>query len=323
MPADKSGMVVTVGENVVDIFKQGDGLLKPVPGGSPLNIAVAMGRLGVRASYAMPLSEDSFGTDMLAYLSENNVAYLPTSRVPRPSGLAMVAVSPDGQPDYSFYRTGSADTDLQPGELPALSPDVTHLQIGGSPALGDDHCGDMLLEWALQADKRVSLSLDPNVRPALIDDHGRFVERCEKLHRRCKISRMSDEDAQYMYNTGDPVEVTERMHDQGVELAILTLGANGAYFATRSLKLLVPVVSSLAVHDTVGAGDCFYGALLATLFERGLLGAGTLADVDEAQLREIGTFACACAALNCTQVGCNPPAREEVDQLAAQMMASD
>ena len=315
-------MIVTIGENVVDIFKQEDGLLRPVPGGSPLNIAVTLARLGVEASYGMVFSDDALGSDMLAHLRANKVGYLPGAQVARPSSLAMVAVAADGQPAYSFYRKGCADVDLQPGDLPALPPEVVHVQVGGSPLIGEDHCGDMLLEWVERIAPDVSLSLDPNVRPSLIADHGRFVARCEKLHRRCKIVRLSDEDATYMYASADPARITSHLLEQGVELAILTLGDRGVYIATPRCRFELAAADAGKVRDTVGAGDCFLGALLALLHERGLLGTSELATLDEARLRELGIFACACSALNCTQVGCNPPAREEVDALAARLAAS-
>ena len=244
-------MIVTCGENVVDMIMRPDGLYKAVPGGSPLNIALALARLGVPSGYAMPVSSDLFGAELVSALEREGVGYLPPVRPDRPTGLAIVKVADDGQPDYSFYRQGAADIDLQPGELPSLGGDVVHLQVGGSPSLGHAHCGDVLCEWVGTVPDSVSLSVDPNVRPALVDDRQAFLRRCDELAGRCSVFRLSDEDARYMY--GDVEAGKVAAGDCFYASTLSWLLDNGALAKDRACGLGEDMLRDLGRHAAAAA----------------------------------------------------------------------
>ena len=308
-------MIVTAGENVVDMIGKQGGAYQSVPGGSPLNIALALGRLDVECGYAMPISSDKLGDDLLSALEREGVRYLPPVRPDRPTGLALVFVAEEGQPSYSFYREGAADIGIQPGELPELASGVAHLQVGGSPSLGHDHCGDMVTEWALGLDPSISMSLDPNVRPALVVDKGRFLERCDRLMGRCSICRLSDEDARYMYGGAEPDEVADIVLAKGVALAVVTLGAKGALLATASERVRVGQAKPGRIKDTVAAGDCFLAAMLSWMHERDCLRADRTSSLPASALEEVGNYAAAGAAINCSRDGCDPPTRKDIEDL--------
>src|SRR5262249_27257474 len=93
--------------------------------------------------------------------------------------------------------------------------------------------------------------------------------------------------------------------DRGVGAVVTTLGARGARIVTREMTADVPAFPANAI-DTVGAGDCFSGALAAALAEgRDLEGAVR--------------FACAAASISVTRRGAQPsmPRRVEIDALLA------
>lgn len=310
-------MIVCCGENVVDLVMRPDGSYHPVAGGSALNIALGLGRLGVAVGYAMPISADALGSFLLEALAAAAVRYLPTVRPQRPAGLAMVSVMPDGQPAYGFYRHGVADTDLVAGELPHLGSEVTHLHMGGSPSLGHDVSGDMLVEWAKDQDVNLTVSLDPNVRPDLVADRGRFLARCDLVLERCSVCRLSVEDAQYMFAITDPDATADLLLSRGVLLAVVTQGDKGAVLATAATRVNVNFPAPAKVQDTVGAGDTFMSALLAELSASGKLAVQPLAALSKDELWRFGRFATAAAAINCTRKGCVPATRQEVCRLLA------
>lgn len=59
---------MVVGEALVDIVKDSTGTQTVHPGGSPLNVAVGLGRLGVKTVLATRVSDDRFGTDIRTHL---------------------------------------------------------------------------------------------------------------------------------------------------------------------------------------------------------------------------------------------------------------
>ena len=308
-------MITTAGENVVDMIYKGKGMFHAVPGGSPLNIAAALGRLETKCGYAMPISADSLGGDIVAALEKEGVSYLPKVRPDRPTGLALVSVKKDGQPSYTFYREGAADIDLQPGELPELPAETTHLHVGGSPSLGHDHCGEMLTEWALGIDESLSMSVDPNIRPTLVADKDRFMARIDRLIERCDLFRLSDEDSQYMYGEASPEQVVSMLLERGCALAVVTMGVKGVILANEKNKVTSEAVSAGETSDTVGAGDCFLGAMLSWMQEHDCLKGSKARELSEDDLFELGRFAAAGAAINCSRDGCDPPTHSEIQEL--------
>jgi ribokinase len=90
---------------------------------------------------------------------------------------------------------------------------------------------------------------------------------------------------------------------RGVGAVVITLGARGAFAATREFRRLVPGFRVKAV-DTTAAGDVFNGALAVALGEgRGLI--------------EAVQFANAAAAVSVTRLGAQPsaPRRREIARL--------
>ena len=97
-----------------------------------------------------------------------------------------------------------------------------------------------------------------------------------------------------------------KLHAQGVEIVVLTLGARGAYVSGPGYRSLVPGFKVTAV-DTTSAGDIFNGALAVALSE-------------DKSLLESVRFASAAAAISVTRLGAQPsaPRRKEIDRFLRQ-----
>jgi ribokinase len=103
----------------------------------------------------------------------------------------------------------------------------------------------------------------------------------------------------------DAADVAQALLARGPRVVILTLGAQGAFGATRDRMVHVPAFP-VAVVDTTAAGDAFNGALAVALADGWTL---------EAAVR----FANAAAGLACTQRGAQNslPARTQVEACLA------
>lgn len=310
-------MIVSCGENVIDMIMRADGSYQPVAGGSALNIAIGLGTLGNPTGYAMPVSADALGDMLVAAMAAKNVVYLPPVRPDRPTGLAVVTLQADGQPAYGFYRAGAADTAISATELPELGTEVTHLHMGGSPSLGHDNCGDVLLAWLAQQPQEITFSLDPNVRAVLVDDRARFLARCEQLIARCTVCRLSEEDAEYMYGTEDADAIVDLLLGKGAKLVAVTLGDQGAILAHASARVTESFTLPGKMHDAVAAGDTFMAALLTRLRSWDKLTNEAVTQLAAQELAAACRFACAAAADNCTRPGCDPPTMAAVEELLA------
>ncbi|MBN2470980.1 MAG: carbohydrate kinase, partial [Anaerolineae bacterium] len=103
--------------------------------------------------------------------------------------------------------------------------------------------------------------------------------------------------------------------DRGVELLILSRGADGALATNGDFRIEIPALLNINVVETTGAGDGFMGAMITRLlpeFER----RGSLRAVDEATVREALHYANHVGALTCTRPGAIP-ALPYTDEVAA------
>ena len=123
-----------VGEALIDLeVAQGDAR-HPIahPGGSPMNVAVTLGRLGSEDAFFGRLSSDAFGKLLRTHLAESNVDLRWIVDAAEPTSLAIVSVSPNGSASYAFHVEGTADWQWQSVELPKESRAWTRCTPGRS-----------------------------------------------------------------------------------------------------------------------------------------------------------------------------------------------
>ena len=89
-------MLTALGEAIVDLVAEGDRRFVAHPGGSPLNVAVGLGRLGQPVSLAARLSRDPFGPLFRAHLAASGVDPRHLVDAAEPSTLAVATVDADG-----------------------------------------------------------------------------------------------------------------------------------------------------------------------------------------------------------------------------------
>src|SRR3954451_22021299 len=102
-------MFVVGGESLVDFISKpvgpdGTRELIAKAGGSPMNCAIALSKMGVETGFLCPISRDSFGDFILAPLTAAGVTPLLRDRVREPTTLAVVTDDGKGNPRYAFYR---------------------------------------------------------------------------------------------------------------------------------------------------------------------------------------------------------------------------
>ena len=283
----------------------------PQPGGSPLNVATGLARLGKSAAFIGKISNDVFGDMLQAHLTRNGIDMRWVVRGNEPSALAFVIPSDDGGHDFAFYGSHTAEQSLTVAEVPAPLPDeLTALHFGSySLMLGE---GARTYEGLMRQEygSRV-ISLDPNVRPALFPDRSMYRERIEGLLRYSTLVKASAEDLEWLYPAENAQEAAERWLGMGPSLVVVTLGENGAVGLSGDAAVRVPGLR-VDVVDTVGAGDAFMSALLAWLDDRDLLGIQTLECVTEGELDDALAYANRSAAITCTRRGADPPKRAQI-----------
>lgn len=306
-------MIVSAGESLIDLIGEGEGQRRFVaqPGGSPFNVAIALAALGAPSGFLCPTSQDIFGGELRAHLARSGVTHLLPTPIAAPTALAIVSTDGEGHPQYAFHRGETADRCLEAGALIDALPSSLHTLHFGSLALAqEDDWGAWRAVVMAARERGAHISLDPNVRPALIDDLVGYRARLDEALTLSDLVKVSDEDLALLKPQRGPETVAQDwLVRHNLELVVLTLGARGAKAWTRSgLASAHAEPLSGPMVDTVGAGDTFQAALLAHRVDR-----PPAALSSEEELKELLRFACMAAGLNCQRAGCQPPKRDEVE----------
>ncbi len=315
-------MILVCGEALIDLFVGGpaDGSSLPaaaVAGGSPFNVAVGLARLGAPAGYFGGVSRDALGAFLAARLAAEGVDTSLAKRSAKPTPLVVVSPDADGHPAYTIHAHECAERDVAVADLPASLGGHVEAVALGSYALAVQPIGAALLALAERESPRRVVSLDPNVRPGIVGDLGRWRDGFERFARLAAIIKLSEEDLAVAYGAdADPAAHVRRWLGAGAALVVLTRGPHGAT-AFHAAGAFDEPGRPVAVADTVGAGDTFHAALLARLRQRGLLRRDALAALDEAALRDALNYATAAAGVTCTRRGADLPTAAEVESALA------
>lgn len=306
------------GENLIDFIQTGQGedgtpVYASNPGGSPFNVAVALGRQDAPVHYITPISSDDMGDSLAERLRSAGVS-ISHPRVPQPTSRAVVTLA-DGIPSYTFHRVGTAERMIDVATMTQLvGEDVAALHIG-SLALTGGADADAWEEIATQAAKRgVFISLDPNVRPLLVEDREEYTGRITRLLKCVHLVKLSDEDLSWLFpGLKEMAAFDALLRLTNAPLVVLTRGPEGAIGQAGTIRVKIPAPKVDPLVDTVGAGDTFHATLLATLGSMGHLHPEGPQSLTAESLRVLLTRAATAAALNCQRSGCNPPNRSEIN----------
>jgi len=306
-------MFIVAGESLIDMVATADGTYSPMPGGAPYNFARALALQGIAAGYANPFSDDLFGSLLKGTLEESGARHLGAISG-KPTSIALVATDEHGQPHYSFYRSQVADRDIDAQALlyPTQS-DVIGFHSGGLGLVPPDHA---LIVDAMQKfrDRGVLCSVDINMRPQVAHSMNVAMDEYRQaalaVSRLAHVAKVSDEDLRHLGLSGAPQVSAKTLLQRGCKLVILTLGAEGAWAISAEEEIFQPA-ARVRVVDTVGAGDCFFAGLIASLTHQGALRDLSHRAPSGAVLTQALRHANACAAIDIGRKGCQPATWEE------------
>jgi fructokinase len=306
-------MIVSCGEALIDFLPRtgadGSAVFQPAAGGSPFNVAIAVGRLGAKAGFFGGLSTDFFGDLLRQALTDSKVDLTFVANVERPTTLAFVKLE-NGDARYAFFDENTAERMLTEVDLPAFPKTVAALHFG-SFSLATEPVGSALEALMKREQKDRVISLDPNIRPTLVRNRDGYLARLDRLLAMADIARLSEDDLVWIAPNTDFEALARRWLTLGSKVVILTRGAEGATAITKSHAVSVPGIATKVV-DTVGAGDTFTAGFLARLDTLGLLSKKAVAALNRDQITDVLTFATKAAAITVSRAGANPPWLNEI-----------
>jgi len=316
------GKIVTLGEVVADVYEEQtpsevELQFTARPGGAPANVAVAVAKLGAQASFVGRLGDDLFGDFILRALHAVGVETAAVRREPPPTRttLAFVEVSKDGNREFTFYRSvPAADELLAPEDIRRESLSGASFANFGSIPLIKDPVRSATRKFAqLAIEMDVPVAFDVNLREHLWNSLDEFREAIEPMLGLATVIKLSADELAPVLGTEDPEEGAGMLLSRGATLALVSMGHQGAFYATKTFHGTAPSFEPERVLDATGAGDAFLAATLVHLAET----PGWREH--EASVHEAVRRGTAAGAMACAEFGAMPglPTRDKLDQFIA------
>lgn len=308
-------MYLCCGDSLFDMFSSPSAdphgiVLDGHVGGSPLNVALGLARMGNHSRFFTRISTDMFGRRIAAFMADNDIDAGPCVTTKQNTTLAMIGLKDDNSADYVFYTDGTADCSVTVGDLPATLDAAVRVIHFGSYSTVMEPTATALAALAAREGESRFVSYDPNLRTMVEPDIDLWRERVKAMSEAASFVKASDEDVAQLYPGKSPDAFAAEAIGRGVELVCMTLGQDGAFaFSADGREIRVPGLA-VSVADTVGAGDTFQAACLHWLGAQGLTKKGAARTAD---LAEMANFAVKAAALTCTRRGADLPTLADIE----------
>jgi fructokinase len=318
------GKIVTLGEVVADVYREeaSSEVEMPFtarPGGAPANVAVAAAKLGAEAAFVGRLGDDLFGEFILRALEAVGVETSAVLRQPPPTRttLAFVEVSEDGDREFTFYRSvPAADELLSPEDIKRETlSGASFVNFGSIPLIKDPVRSATRKFAELGNEMDIPVAFDVNLREHLWESLETARKTIESMLDISTVVKLSDDELSPVLEAKNAEEAAKTLLGRGVSLVLISMGSEGAFYATRQFSGSMPTFEIERVVDATGAGDAFLGATLTHLSEN----PEWLSD--EERVHEAVRRGTAAGALACTDNGAMRalPTREELERfLSAQ-----
>ena len=306
-----SDRALVIGEALIDIVERNGQIIGEHVGGSPLNVAIGLARLGRGVDFLTHVGDDPRGRRITEYVKQSGAELVPGSTTADHTPTALATLDESGSAQYVF------DIDWELAGTPEVAPPLV-AHTGSIATVLEPGCravAALLDAYHLSA----TLTFDPNVRPVLIEDQEQGRTRIDRLVERCDVVKASDEDMRWIDPNRTPEQVAQTWLALGPSIVAVTMGERGA-FAMCAAGTARVQARPVDVVDTVGAGDAFMTGLIDALWLLGLLGADKRAELRRISvdtLTGVLQTAALSSALTVARAGADLPDRAARDAAAA------
>jgi fructokinase len=297
--------VWVIGEVLIDLIPAGVDR-KPIVGGGPANTAKALSKLGIDTQFIDGISTDEYGQIAMGELVSAGVKLDYVKYSDKPTCLAIVSLSVTGSTSYEFVIKNTATFDFNSDWLPNPQTGRPVLLHIGTLATAIEPGASVLFEWAQSVAKVAPIVFDPNIRPAVINDHEQYVVQVERWVSISSAVKVSDEDIKWLYPSLEIDQVVNKWLAKGPSLIVVTYGDKGLVGYRQGEKVGVDAVK-VAVADTVGAGDTVGAILVEAIVKDGL------DSLKGSRLETMLKRAAKAAAITVSRSGANPPTLKEIE----------
>lgn len=291
-----NNIVVGMGEALWDVLPEGKKI-----GGAPANFAYHVSQFGLASCVVSAVGEDALGKEIIENFTSKGLNQL-IAEVPYPTGTVQVEIDPAGVPQYEIKENVAWDNIPYTARLEQLAEKTKAVCFGSLAQrnIVSRNTINRFLDAMPQSDDTLVV-FDVNLR------QGFYTKEilCNSM-KRCNVLKINDEELVTVSRMfGYPgIDLQDKcwilLGKYNLKMLILTCGINGSYVFTPGNVSFQPT-PKVEVADTVGAGDSFTAAFIASILKG--------KSVQEAHLRAVQT-----SAYVCTKKGAMPILPQELTE---------
>ncbi|MBE7084020.1 MAG: carbohydrate kinase [Clostridiales bacterium] len=260
-------MIISIGEILADMVGEsvnGTLTFKSFCGGAPFNVAVNAKNAGAKVGFIGRVGKDPIGKFLI---DEAGKAKLDNLEIQidgeRNTTLAFVTLK-DGERDFAFYRHDTADFNVELDSVNFANYKDLNIVHLGSLMLSEEN-GKILAQKVVDKARSVGakVSFDLNFRMDIYRDFNDALSAFKPFVEQADIIKFSDDELRDYTGLADVIDGVKSIYRKDT-LVVVTLGSKGSLYYINGENGMVPTEKVKPI-DTTGAGDAFFGTLLANL----------------------------------------------------------
>lgn len=255
-------IVVGMGEALWDVLPEGKKI-----GGAPANFAYHVSQFGLPSCVVSAVGDDALGKEIVENFTSKGLNQL-LAEVPYPTGTVQVEIDQAGVPQYEIKENVAWDNIPYTAHLESLAG-RTKAVCFGSLAQRNVVSRNTINRFldAMPQQEGSLVVFDVNLRQGFYNKEI----LCNSM-KRCNILKINDEELVTVSRMfGYPgIDLQDKcwilLGKYNLKMLILTCGINGSYVFTPGNVSFQPT-PKVEVADTVGAGDSFTAAFIASILK--------------------------------------------------------
>lgn len=254
-------MIVGLGEVLWDVFPD-----RKVMGGAPANFAYHVSQFGYNGYIVSAIGNDPLGKEILDCLAEKELNYM-IEITDYPTGTVNVNLNNEGVPQYEICENVAWDNIPFTARTTELIANVSTVAFG-SLAQRSSVSRETIKRFLKSMPESSLKIFDINIR-----QHFYTKELIRESLQLSNMLKINDEEVSliarlFQYKESDEQDICKRLlRKYKLNIVILTKGTDGSFVFTPEEVSFLPT-PKVEVVDTVGAGDSFTAAFVASYMQR-------------------------------------------------------
>lgn len=253
-------MIVGMGEALWDVLPEGKKI-----GGAPANFAYHVSQFGLNSCVVSAVGEDKLGDEILDNFDGKKLNRI-IETVQYPTGTVQVEIDQSGVPQYEIKENVAWDNIPYTARLEFLAEKTKAVCFGSlaQRSVVSRNTINRFLD-AIPDENEPLIVFDVNLRQGFYNKEI----LCNSM-KRCNVLKINDEELVTVSRMfGYPgIDLQDKcwilLGKYNLKMLILTCGINGSYVFTPGNVSFQPT-PHVEVADTVGAGDSFTAAFIASI----------------------------------------------------------